>query len=330
MSTDTAGRMAVLDSLNLAVGRARAMLFAPFEFGVWIQIGLIAFLDQLARGGGGGGGGGSNFGGMPGGGGGTGNISGEVEEFRRWFIENLFWILIVGGLIAAVVLSIGLLVTWLSSRAHMMFIDAVARGRVSFGENWRNVARPAWSLFIFRVVFGLIMAAASLIVLAAMALLAWPTIASETGFSTGVLFMSLLPFVLIAVALGVGAFIIMALLHNFVTPLMYHFDEPCLTAWGRFFSVARGNALAIAGFLGLKIVFLVALSFGTMIIGCVTLCIGFLPVVHHTIFAPYYLFERAFSLYAVQSLGPEYALVADLYGPAEYYEAPPPPPPPPA
>jgi hypothetical protein len=41
-----------------------------------------------------------------------------------------------------------------------------------------------------------------------------------------------------------------------------------------------------------------------------TCCIGFLPYVHHVVFAPYYVFDRAYSLYMLESLGPDYQMIA--------------------
>ena len=49
-----------------------------------------------------------------------------------------------------------------------------------------------------------------------------------------------------------------------------------------------------------------------------TCCLGFLPVIHQTIMAPYYVFERAWTLEILASMSPDLdlrALPPDPYGP---------------
>ena len=48
--------------------------------------------------------------------------------------------------------------------------------------------------------------------------------------------------------------------------------------------------------------------------GALTCCVGFLPVIHQTIMSPYYVFERAWGLNVLASLGPDFDLIG--YAPA--------------
>ncbi len=96
----------------------------------------------------------------------------------------------------------------------------------------------------------------------------------------------------------------------FVSPLMLRFDLPCLQAWGVFMSLLSGNVLAIIGFLLLRFLYSALAGIVMMLVGCVTCCIGLLPVISQTVMSPYYVFDRSMSLYMLQDLGPEYTFIA--------------------
>lgn len=91
---------------------------------------------------------------------------------------------------------------------------------------------------------------------------------------------------------------------------MLRFDLPCLQAWGVFMSLLSGNVLAIIGFLLLRFLYSALAGIVMMLVGCVTCCIGLLPVISQTVMSPYYVFDRSMSLYMLQDLGPEYTFIA--------------------
>ena len=62
-------------------------------------------------------------------------------------------------------------------------------------------------------------------------------------------------------------------------------------------------------FLVIRFAYFIAFGIASVLIGCVTCCIGFLPVIHHTLFAPFYVFDRSYSLYVLESLGPDFRII---------------------
>jgi hypothetical protein len=56
-----------------------------------------------------------------------------------------------------------------------------------------------------------------------------------------------------------------------------------------------------------------------MVLGVVTCCIGLLPIVHQTLMAPYYFFERSHTLHMLASLGPEFDLLTEPNAPDPNY-----------
>jgi hypothetical protein len=116
----------------------------------------------------------------------------------------------------------------------------------------------------------------------------------------------------IAAVFAVGVLVlslIQALLRNFVAPLMYRFDARCLEAWKIFGQACRGNIGRIILFFLIRLAYLIPMFFMMCLGGCLTCCIGFIPVIRESLFAPLYVFDRAYSLCVIGSLGPEFQII---------------------
>ncbi|MBN2310355.1 MAG: hypothetical protein JXR94_15380 [Candidatus Hydrogenedentes bacterium] len=305
-------RMQVIESIERAIQHTKRVLFQPFTFSKWLCLGLIAFLDVVLGGGGKGGGFSYNpyggFGSQGPGGGGTFHPAEMIGKFEGWIGAHLGVILAIA--IPVLLLWAGLILVsqWLGARGQMMFIRAVARDEAALGVNWRETRGPAWSLFLFRVCLAF---AGTVVVagLGAAAYLSVRVIALGDVREISPYVFALLPYLLVAIAIGIGFGVVSALLRSFVAPLMLHLNQPCLQTWGSFGHILRGNWLPILGFFGLKLLYSMGFGIVAALAGCITCCIGGLPVIHHTLFAPYYVFDRSVSLFMLQSLGPEYAIV---------------------
>ena len=59
----------------------------------------------------------------------------------------------------------------------------------------------------------------------------------------------------------------------------------------------------------IRFLYLIPFAVAAALAGCFTCFIGFLPIVHHTLFAPFYVFDRAYSLFVIESLGPEFRII---------------------
>ena len=77
-------------------------------------------------------------------------------------------------------------------------------------------------------------------------------------------------------------------------------------AWKKFWSVGKNFIGQIVLFFVLRIVFSMLAGVIGVVAGFVTCCLGFLPVLHQTVMAPYYVFERAWTLEILASMGPEF------------------------
>jgi hypothetical protein len=78
--------------------------------------------------------------------------------------------------------------------------------------------------------------------------------------------------------------------------------------WKRFWAVGHNHLGGIVLFFFLRICVAVGAGIVGVIAGVFTCCLGFLPVLHQTLMAPYYVFERAWSLEVLASMSPDFDL----------------------
>ena len=287
-------RLLVIDSIRPAIDRTQAMLFGPVLLGMWLRFGFLAFLEGLVRGG-------SttqiNF---PGTGGPPADMG---ESFQEVLDESLaflaaYALIIVAVLVLLAALGIGL--RYLGCRAEVSFAYACAAGTPSLRADWRRTRSAGNSLFGFHLillglafamllVFGLLIAAAILNRHEMAAALPWLVAAG-----------------LFAV-FGTMAFgLVDSLTRQFVTPIMVRDEQGWRAAWGKVGPVLLANWFPLAGYYLLKVAFWITVGIATMLVGCATLCIGLLPIVHHALFAPVYVFERNWSMVMLHYLGPDF------------------------
>src|SRR6266404_1626642 len=122
----------------------KKILFQPFDLKKWCLIGFAAFLTYLT----GFGFPGFNF---PGGGSWTNRISTNHEDFRS-VMDQLgpIWLtLIVIGFF--VVIAIFVVLTWVRSRGHFIFIDCVVRNRGAIVQPWNEYRAEGNSYFVFSI-----------------------------------------------------------------------------------------------------------------------------------------------------------------------------------
>jgi hypothetical protein len=93
------------------------------------------------------------------------------------------------------------------------------------------------------------------------------------------------------------------LLRDFAAPLQMHLGVPCGQALGTAWGLVKSNAGAFLVYVLLKIVFAIGAGIVALLAGCLTCCLGFLPVISHTILQPLLYFERAWSLFILRQAG---------------------------
>lgn len=307
-----------------ALRHTRARLF-PIRIQTWLVLGFLAFLDQCGR---------TTTSGFPGAGGGDGHGRQGRETIdlvdravrpggAQWPVERddvvaainsaLAWLsahaplVILGGL-AALLVSAGVvaLVLWINARGTFLYLDAVTRGRPEIRRLWREHARRADSYFGWS--FG-IAAAALLPFGLGVALATAVAIAFAQGrlsVSVGVaILLALLPVGLILVLVFPLLFLARVALRDFVAPLQVAAGVPCGEAARLFETLLLAHPGAFVLYLVLKLVLWVVMGSVMIVGGCLTCCVGFLPIVMQTLFQPLFHFERAWSVSLLRQMGYE-------------------------
>jgi hypothetical protein len=301
---DPSPNVSVMAPLTPAIERVKKLLFQPFDFQVWLTIGLAAWLAQLGRSGGGGGTGfqaGDHRGGGP-------SLAEMLQDAWQYVLDNLYWIVPVAVGVALFALGIWLLFTWLSSRGEFMLLHCVGEHKSEVGVPWRIYAEHANSLFMFRIVVGLV----TFVVAAPLVLLGvWILGRMVSGESR-----TLLTGLAFAVTLlsGIGVAVVFALItkftRDFVVPIMFLHTISCVVAWRRLLLLLTDN---LANFV-LYILFsiLLAVAIGALILAlvlvtcCCAGCLMAIPYVGTVLILPIHIFRRAYSAEYLAQYGPEY------------------------
>jgi hypothetical protein len=285
----------------LAWNRMKVALFKPFDIHKWFVVGFNAFLAALMEG--------NN-------GGGSGRIGkeGNFDEFIHfprvawdWLQDNPGWAIAILFAVVVVIAVIAAL-AWVSSRGVFMFMDNVVRDRVEIARPWREYEKEANSLFVWRILFGLVTFA----VLGAILTLFFVQGAEiyDRGFGPE------LPVLLIAGAmLAVLAFVLVwgyiaLFLKDFVAALMYRNRIPCGAAWALFLDIFKRYPMHFIGYGLLVFLLMILFVIAVLIAGLGTCCIGFIilviPYISTVVTLPAWYTYRAFSLEFLAQFGPEY------------------------
>jgi len=297
----------------------KRILFRPFNAGTWFSFGFIFFLQSCMEGGGGGGNGlrlpGNSGGGSHGNDGDTGNnLLGVMHDMTNALglsrgsgdLPETGVIVIILAIACVIAIPLVIVMMWLGTRGQMMAIRSVAGGQAGIGEQW-NATRDAGSM-LFK--WNMAMTGISLVLFAPLVVIGGLSILPV--MRDGARIESVLP-----VMLGIGAvallfmlpfFVMGAMARNFVAPIMLKHGVGARDGWKRFWAVGRNHIGSIVFFYVMRVL----VSIGAGIVGVVasllTCCLGFLPVLHQTLMAPYYVFERAWVLEVLASMSPDFDL----------------------
>jgi hypothetical protein len=292
-----------VDAARAAYHHTRSELF-PIRLEKWLVLGLLAFLDQCGRTFRGGGG-------SSGGGHGPGGWQPHVEQVGAWAERVSEWLaahavllalgvvvgLLVFGILAAIVL-------WFNARGVFMYADAVATGRTDVGRMWRQHAAAAssyfgWSLGLTFAILFTVLFAGGLVVATVFAFAA----GRLPGTGGWLVLAAIVPVLaLLAVALPLLALAGVAL-RDFVAPLQVAADLPCGAAARLLESLVVAQPGAFVLYLLIKLLVVVGTGLVVVIFGCLTCCLGFLPIVMQTVFQPLFHFERSLSLMLLRQMG---------------------------
>ncbi len=300
--------VSVIDPIGPALEKVKMILFKPFELRKWFVIGFCAWLAFLGSGGGSGGHGGGRGGRPPG-------IHEGFGQAKVFVIENLAWIIPVALTVVVLIIVLWLVFTWLSSRGRFMFLHCVAENKAEVKVPWTKFRQHAYSLFLFRIVLGLIgFAAIGLPLLLVGGLIAIMVAGNIPGVA------AVLGFVMIGLiifAISITLFLVGKFTMDFIVPIMFLRTASCVAGWREFLTILSVNKARFVLYILFQIV--IAIAIGAIIsigfcIGCCLCCVSVLlliPYIGTVILLPVLVFKRAYSLLYLQQLGPEF----DVFNP---------------
>jgi hypothetical protein len=301
-----AAGVSITDAARDAIDHARRNLF-PIRVQRWLVLGFLAFLDQCGRtlNGGGGGGGGQHGGpAWPSDRGFRAEVTDAINAASAWLSAHAVEVAL--GVILALVVVAGILavVLWINARGTFMYLDNVASGRADIGRPWSQHAAAAGSYFGWR--FGLSVAAlfvvlfaAGLVATAAVAV-AQGRLEGMAGWAAGLALLPVLMLLLLALPLLALASVA---LRDFVAPLQLTTGLRCGPAARVLEQLITQHTGAFVIYILLKLVFSIGMGLVIFLGGCLTCCLGFLPVVMQVLFQPLFYFERSWSLFVLRQMG---------------------------
>lgn len=289
-----------MEPLGLAWKRMKTALFKPFDIHKWFVVGFNAFLASLPVF--------SNWGS-----GGRFGREGKFADFVHfpgtawaWLMAHPLyaWFILFGTLVA---ITIFVVLAWVGSRGMFMFLDSVVGGKVEIAKPWREYRKEGNSLFVWRLIFGLI----AFVIIGGIFAVFFISGARlyDAGLEAAPIGLLILAALVVLVLVLVLSYIAL-FLKDFVVPLMYRDRITCSKAWKVFLGVFRKAPFHFIGF-GI-LIFLLGIAFGiaVFLFGLVTCCIGWillvLPYIGTVVTLPVWYGYRAFSLEFLAQFGPEY------------------------
>jgi hypothetical protein len=200
-----------------------------------------------------------------------------------------------------------------------MFLHCVRGNVAEVQAPWRQYAPHGDSLFLFRVVLGLISLGVVLPVVAGGVVLIYgldpggrARRAADTGRGG---------LVLLVIGLTVGFAIVSKLTTDFVVPIMALRHTRCLDGWREFWVLLRERPASFAIYLlfqlAIHLVIGVAVFALVLITCCCAGCLLGIPYLGTVLFLPVLVFHRAYSLYFLAQFGAGY----DLFPSATFLES---------
>jgi len=263
-------RISVIDPISPAFQRVNTILFKPFDIGKWFVIGFCAWLAFLGQGGGGGGPGGGPGGGR---GGGTPDVQEAFGHAKEFVLDNLHWIIPAVIAVVVLIITIVVLITWLSSRGKFMFLHCVALNKAEVKVPWRKYRHQGNSLFLFRIVVGIISFVFFALLIGVIAFLA--IIAARTNAHIGApaIIALILLSILIIVPVAIAFALLMKFTMDFVVPIMYLRASTCTAAWREFWALLTGNKGRFTLYILFQIVIGLAIGIIAGSVGCLFACL---------------------------------------------------------
>ena len=284
-----------------AIERVKLILFRPFDLSKWFVIGFSAWLAHLGETG-------FNFNYNIGSRRRGRGVGPELERIRDYVMNNLSWIVPLAVLLVILCIALWVAVTWVSSRGRLMFLHCVAHNTAEIGAPWRNFGREGNSLFVFRIVLGLI-GMVPMLPLLVVGIVATMKMFRRGGPDVAGIAV-LVGVALMIVAVGIVLFVVAKLTTDFVLPIMLLRRNTCVAAWRELLGLISANVGQFVLYLLFQIV--IAMATGALVVAviiatcCIAGCLMIIPYVGTVVLLPILAFKRCYSLHYLAQYGREY------------------------
>ena len=219
--------------------------------------------------------------------------------------------LVIGLAIGTVALAvvIGLLVNWLSSRGKFMLLDGIVKNRGAVSEPWSDFKTEGNSLFLFRIVVGLIALVGFLVAAGIPVLIALPDI--KTGIFSEASFAAIIFGCFLVIPYIIACFAFSFFVRVFVVPTMYlkrvRAVEGMGLAWRSLCKGHLGSAVLYCLMMFLLGIVSVVVA---LIATCATCCIIALPYIGSVILLPITVFFVCYSITYIQQFGDDWQFLS--------------------
>ncbi len=289
------------EPLSHSWNRMKKALFQPFDITKWFVVGFTAFLADLLD--------------SPHGNG-SGNFKKNKLDFDEladfpyiawdWLMDHSGWFaLIIFSVILLV--SFFILLTWLSSRGKFMFLDNVVHDRAKVTQPWYDFRDHGNSLFLWRLVFGLICFAIIILFIVQFFIVAiefhnddFPPAPILFFIGIGLLF-----FLFLLVFSYISVF-----LDNFIVPIIYKNNISATKAWHNFLPLFSKHWLYFILYGLILFVLWVFIVIFIILAGIFTCCLGFIlliiPYLGSVVTLPISYTFRSFGPEFLKQFGPDF------------------------
>lgn len=284
-----------------AYGRARQLMTRPYRLLPWLMIGLMAALENTAQGP-------AGF---------SYVLSSNARSFfAAWFplsedaravtgliVEQSGLFILISLPLLMFLFFVTIFLLWIGSHVQTAFARAAETGTYSLRRNWIETSEDGHSLFLFR----LTLAVLAFLMMVFMILVMSLFVQDSPTYTDSGLPMAFGP---VETFLSWGGFamgLLNELLRNLCIPIMLRLKVTCLDSLRILGRLVRRYPRPLLTYLGIKVLLTGAIWMLWVVGGIGTCGLGFLPVFHHAIFAPLYVFDRLLSMYLIQGLWPEEA-----------------------
>lgn len=269
MTPEQLPRISVIDPIGPTFERVNLILFKPFDLGKWFVIGFCAWLAYLGQGGGGG----PSFNfpyrqRQPG-----FEADQAFHQAKEFVLDNLHWLIPSVIAIAVLIIAIGVLITWFSSRGRFMFLHCVALNKAEIKVPWHKYRRQGNSLFLFRIVVGIISFVFFALLISVIAFLAIIAAGTHAHIGAPAIIALILLSILILVPMAIAFALFWKFTNDFVVPIMYLRASTCTAAWREFWALLTGNKGRFTIYILFQIVIGLAIGIIAGSVGCLFACL---------------------------------------------------------